>query len=67
MFPLNRWPCMWLFRVPAPSIVRLPSSRAQRPPHCLVGAGGAADGSSSRDAFMGVEHISSTAVVLTRT
>lgn len=56
---------MWLFRVPAPSIVRLPSSS---PPHCLVGAvGGAADGSSSREAFMDVVHISSTAVVLTRT
>lgn len=67
MFPLNRWPCMWLFRVQAPSIVKLPSSRAQRPPHCLVGAWGTADGSLSREAFTDVVHISSTAVVLTRT
>lgn len=58
---------MWLFRVQAPSIVRLPSSRAQCPPHCLVGDGGTADGSSGSEAFIDVVHISSTAVVLTRT
>lgn len=40
MFPLNRWPCMWLFRVQAPSIVKLPSSRAQRPPIAWWGLGG---------------------------
>ena len=59
---------MCLFRVPAPSIVRLPSSWDQGPPHSLVGGcGGAADGSSSREAFMVVVRISSTAVVLTGT